>query len=215
MSVDFGWKDAAAHIHQRIVLPPILTTLRRQGHSLHILDLGCGNGWLTDQYRLAGHSVVGCDRADDGLALARVAYPLVKFVNADVYGDLTAIDPLGFDAIVCSEVIEHLYDPAAMVARVFAALRPGSVFIVTTPYHGYAKNLAIALLGRWDRHHGVADQGGHIKFFSQKSLEAMLKAAGFGQIAFRGAGRLPFLWKSMVVTATKPSLYDELSIGRH
>ena len=84
------------------------------------------------------------------------------------------------------------------VAR--AVLSPGGFLIVSTPYHGYAKNLALAVAGRWDRHHDVDRVGGHIKFWSQATLTRLLRDNGFEVLAFRGVGRVPYLWKSMVVT---------------
>jgi 2-polyprenyl-6-hydroxyphenyl methylase/3-demethylubiquinone-9 3-methyltransferase len=82
-------------------------------------------------------------------------------------------------------------------------LKPGGVIILTTPYHGYLKNLALSLLNAWDKHFTVDWEGGHIKFFSPKTLSAMLKEAGFGEIEFRGAGRLPYLWKTGVYRAVR------------
>ncbi len=49
----------------------------------------------------------------------------------------------GWDLIVSLEVIEHLFAPRRFVAEMFDLLRPGGVFIVTTAYHGYFKNLAV------------------------------------------------------------------------
>ena len=54
----------------------------------------------------------------------------------------------GWDLIVSQEVIEHLYAPRRFVAEMFDLLRPGGVCIVTTSYHGYFKNLVLALSGK-------------------------------------------------------------------
>ncbi|MBI4726237.1 hypothetical protein HY768_03260 [candidate division TA06 bacterium] len=76
--------------------------------------------------------------------------------------------------------------------------------MLTTPYHGYWKNLAIALFNQWDFHHTVNWQGGHIKFFSPRTLRSLLEEAGFKNIEFKYAGRFPLLWKSMIAIARKP-----------
>ena len=73
--------------------------------------------------------------------------------------------------------------------------------ILSTPYHGYLKNVALAVSGRLDAHHTVLWDGGHIKFFSRRTLEEMLRQGGFKPLEFVGAGRLPYLWKSMVISA--------------
>jgi len=65
------------------------------------------------------------------------------------------------------------------------------------------KNIAISLANGWDQHHHPEREGGHIKFFSERSLAHILIENGFGQITFRNAGRLPYFWKSIVCRAQK------------
>ena len=74
---------------------------------------------------------------------------------------------------------------------------------MTTPYHGYLKNLAISVIGGWDRHADPLWDGGHIKFFSRRTITRLLNEAGFRVVSFNGVGRLHYLWKSMVVVAVK------------
>jgi 2-polyprenyl-6-hydroxyphenyl methylase/3-demethylubiquinone-9 3-methyltransferase len=75
--------------------------------------------------------------------------------------------------------------------------------VLTTPYHGYLKNLALAVTGAMDAHFTALWDGGHIKFWSYRTLRQLLQEFGFGHCEFRGAGRWPALWKSMVVTARR------------
>ena len=72
---------------------------------------------------------------------------------------------------------------------------------MSTPYHGYVKNVALALAGKLDDPFPALWDGGHIKFFSRNTLEQMLREQGFEVTGFAGAGRLPYLWKSMLVKA--------------
>ena len=82
-------------------------------------------------------------------------------------------------------------------------------------YLGYLKNLAIALVDGWDRHHAVGWDGGHVKFFSVKTLSAMAAEAGFTGIRFRFAGRFPPLPKSMCLVARAPAgVADEAGVAR-
>jgi 2-polyprenyl-3-methyl-5-hydroxy-6-metoxy-1,4-benzoquinol methylase len=209
MSVEhrnYGWSEAGANESHLYLLPPLLAFARRllSGRRARILDLGCGNGYLTHQLSLLGHDVVGCDVSEDGVKVAQKEYANVRFEVGSVY-DSDLADRLGveFDMVISFEVIEHLFYPRRLPEQAHRLLRTGGFLVVSTPYHGYLKNLAIGLLGRWDKHFTVAEDGGHIKFFSRKTLCDTLQRTGFVDIRFEGVGRAPLLWKSMVVSAQK------------
>lgn len=108
-----------------------------------------------------------------------------------------------FDAVISSEVVEHLYSPHLLPIYAKAALKERGYLIVTTPYHGYLKNLALSITNKWDFHHTPLLHGGHIKFWSRSTLSTLLSANGFDVLQFHGVGRLPFLWKSFVIVAQK------------
>lgn len=169
-----------------------------------MLDVGCGNGALVGRLISAGFTVVGIDMSREGIQIAREAHPEGRFEVMPA--DSRVLERLGeapLDAVVSTEVIEHLYDPPAFLIGCREALRPGGRLVISTPYHGYLKNLALALTGRWDSHLHPGRVGGHIKFWSRRTLTAVLEEAGLTPIGFRGAGRMPFVWKSMVLTATR------------
>jgi SAM-dependent methyltransferase len=109
-----------------------------------------------------------------------------------------------FDLVISTEVVEHLYAPRKWAAGCFNALRPGGQLICTTPYHGYLKNLVLSVLGRWDSHMSPLWDGGHIKLWSRQTLAHLPSQAGFTQLTFRGAGRLPYVWMTMILSARKP-----------
>ncbi len=106
-----------------------------------------------------------------------------------------------FDLVISVEVIEHVYDPRVFLAGARAMLRQGGRLLVTTPYHGYLKNLLIAGLGKSDSHYNPLWDGGHIKFWSKTTLSEALRECAFDDIRFAGAGRIPYFWKSMILTA--------------
>jgi 2-polyprenyl-6-hydroxyphenyl methylase/3-demethylubiquinone-9 3-methyltransferase len=62
------------------------------------------------------------------------------------------------------------------------------------------KNLLISLLNGWDRHFGVDWDGGHVKFFSKRTLREMAARSGFQPDLVIGVGRMPLMWKSMVMS---------------
>jgi 2-polyprenyl-3-methyl-5-hydroxy-6-metoxy-1,4-benzoquinol methylase len=166
-----------------------------------VLDAGCGNGVLARRLADAGFEVFGVDWDPKAVRLAAERVPEGNF-SARKFGE--APPRTDFDAVVSTEVIEHLFDPSELLQFAFRALRPGGAFIITTPYHGYLKNLAISLIDGWDKHFTSNMLAGHIKFFSRRTLTAALERNGFVVEGFKGAGRVPFLWKSMILVSRKP-----------
>ena len=67
------------------------------------------------------------------------------------------------------------------------------MFILSTPDHGYAKNLVMAILDKWDNHFNIFEDGWHIKFFSPRTLCRLIEDEGFVDTCFRFGGRVPFL----------------------
>jgi 2-polyprenyl-6-hydroxyphenyl methylase/3-demethylubiquinone-9 3-methyltransferase len=170
-----------------------------------LLDLGCGNGALAQQLHRWGYSVVGVDPSPSGIDAARQRCPELTFHQATATpAEIEAQGLASFDVVVSTEVVEHCYAPRLWAAAAYTALRPGGLLIASTPYHGYLKNLGLAASGKLDGHFTALWDGGHIKFWSRRTLSALLQEAGFEVVAFRGAGRLPWLWKSMLIAARKP-----------
>lgn len=202
---DYGYNNAQACWAASYLLPQILALTGAIGSQTRVLDIGCGNGFISGQFMRRGCYVVGVDLSEQGITLARQTYPQARFeilaADKDV---LNRLEEEPFDLVISTEVVEHLYDPRAYAAGCFAALRPGGRFICSTPYHGYLKNLVLALAGKWDSHADPLWDGGHIKLWSQRTLSALLEEAGFEKLQFRGAGRLPKMWKSMVMSGDKP-----------
>ena len=101
------------------------------------------------------------------------------------------------------EVLEHLFFPRKLFTGAHALLKPGGLLVLSTPYHGSWKNLAISLLNGWDKHFHVDQDGGHIKFFSAAALRTMADGAGFREVGFEGVGRIRGLWKAMIFAAER------------
>ena len=103
--------------------------------------------------------------------------------------------------VLSLEVVEHVYFPRQYAATVFSLLQEGGTAILSTPYHGYWKNLAMALSGKLDKHFTALWDHGHIKFWSMNTLTTLLEEAGFRDIRFERVGRVPVLAKSMIAVA--------------
>ena len=198
---DYGYTDDQPD-HTFFYLQESFTTMLSVKNNRIILDLGCGNGYLVRHLIKQGYNAYGTDASENGIAIAKKEYPDRFFVQNLSTGLLPdEIRRITFDTIISTEVIEHLYDPEGFIDFCKKTLTPNGELIISTPYHGYCKNLMLAILGKWDSHHDPTWLGGHIKFWSKKTLSKLLIDRGFAVVAFKGCGRAPYLWKSMVIKA--------------
>jgi 2-polyprenyl-3-methyl-5-hydroxy-6-metoxy-1,4-benzoquinol methylase len=180
---------------------PLLTMLPPlSGQKIKILDLGCGNGSFSNVLTKLGYAVLGIEQSSAGIAIAQQNYPDCDFRQGSIYELSDPELQHSFDAVISVEVIEHLSDPRALVTAAKYCLKPEGKFILTTPYHGYLKNLALALSGQMDAHFTALWDGGHIKFFSVPTLTQLLTTESCTDIQFKYAGRIPYLWSSMLCT---------------
>lgn len=202
---EYAYTNSTLGHHHAYLSTPLLTLLPPSAPSpqkLKVLDLGCGNGSLSQYIAQVGYDVVGVEDSASGIELAAQNHPDCHFIHASLY-DLpyTQLEN-AFDVVLAVEVIEHLVYPRELLRAAKRCLKPEGKLILTTPYHGYLKNLLLALSGKMDQHFTALWDGGHIKFFSVATLSQLLKEEGFDSIHFKFAGRSPYLWKSMLAAAT-------------
>ena len=204
LSIARDYASGRPHRHHRELLPILLNSLHPLGAGARILDAGCGNGVISAELLKCGFKVKGIDVSGSGIDICRRACPEGEFHVASICDPhVNKIIGDGFDAIVASEVVEHIYSPMEFMDNCRRLLKNEGLLVLSTPYHGYLKNLLLALTGRMESHFQVDHDGGHIKFWSRRSLENMLHRHGFRVVGFVGCGRIPFLWRSMVVKAVK------------
>ena len=206
MMVDeFKFASADAEHTAQYLLPAVLRILAGEGESAKtsIFDLGCGNGATAEILQRHGYEVVGVDPSTSGIREAQRAYPNLQLFVGSAYDDLAA--RFGrFQVVLSLEVIEHVYYPRKFAATLFSLVRPGGMAIVSTPYHGYLKNVGMALIGKLDSHFTALWDEGHIKFWSILTLKELLMEAGFSGISFQRVGRIPVFAKSMIAVARRP-----------
>lgn len=201
---EYGYADAA-HTQAHSYLLPALLDMLKECHASCILDVGCGNGSLSAELIRNGYDLYGIDASVEGITQANNRHAGRFFVqDFENHAIPEVIAHQHFDTLISIEVIEHLYDPRGFLQFCKTFKRNGHPLelIISTPYHGYMKNLMIALSGKFDAHFTALWDGGHIKFWSYNTLSKLLHEQGFRVQQFRGAGRLPGLWKSMMVRAT-------------
>jgi 2-polyprenyl-3-methyl-5-hydroxy-6-metoxy-1,4-benzoquinol methylase len=187
------------------LLPAVLEILSNTSQLVRdksLFDLGCGNGSVTHAIAKRGFRVAGVDTATEGIAFAKERYPNLDLRIGSAYDDLRS-DFGTFSYVLSLEVVEHLYSPKIFASTVYSLLGDGGYAIISTPYHGYLKNLALAITNGFDRHFTAMWDHGHIKFWSVSTLGHLLEEAGFKSIRFVRVGRIPPLAKSMIAVARK------------
>jgi 2-polyprenyl-6-hydroxyphenyl methylase/3-demethylubiquinone-9 3-methyltransferase len=205
----YRYEDAALNASHAYLLPALVREVDRlaagrPADEMRLFDLGCGNGSVAAQLALRGWDVTGVDPSPEGIANAQASYPQLRLKLGSAYDDLA--ERFGrFPVVVSLEVVEHVYDPRHYARTLFDLLEPGGTAIISTPYHGYLKNLVMALTGTLDAHFTALWDHGHIKFWSIRTLSALLREVGFEQPRFLRVGRIPPLAKSMIAIAVKPS----------
>lgn len=198
---DYGYNNAGATHNFGYILKPLLQTLDKSRNQA-ILDLGCGNGYLVNYLLQQGYNIYGTDASAEGITIAQRNNPDRFFLQDLSTGKLpVTLQHIQFDTIISTEVIEHLYDPAQFIQFCKDTLGNSGEIILSTPYHGYLKNLLLSILNKWDRHMDPLWLGGHIKIWSYRTLSKLLIEKDFHDVTFKGCGRVPYLWKSMLVTA--------------
>lgn len=204
----YRWTDASSTCAHGYLLPAVVAELEKLRllmgpDTTRVFELGCGNGSVAHALHRQGWAVTGVDPSTEGIAQANAQYPELPLFIGSAYDDLA--QRFGtFPVVTSLEVVEHVYFPRQYAATIFSLLQPGGTAIISTPYHGYWKNLALALSGKMDAHFTALWDYGHIKFWSMDTLTRLLQEAGFQDIRFLRVGRVPALAKSMIAIARKP-----------
>ena len=186
-----------------LVLPAVKEFLSSFASPVKLLDIGCGNGAMLAALSDLELDATGVDSSPSAIGFAQRQESRATFLQFDAT-QLLPFLPNSFDAIISVEVIEHIYSPRELLDNALRLLKPGGRILLTTPYHGYLKNVLIAATGKFDFHYDPLWIGGHVKFWSKATMFAVMREIGFVDLTFAGCGRVPYLWRSMVVTGRKP-----------
>ena len=155
-----------------------------------VLDVGCGGGILADSMARRGADVLGIDLAGKALKVAQlhaleVATPRVEYREVAVES-LAAESPEGFDVVTCMEMLEHVPDPAAIVAACGRLLKPGGWAFFST-LNRNAKAFAFAIVGA-EHVLKLLPKGTHeyAKFIRPSELLGWCRGAGLDAVTTRG-----------------------------
>lgn len=95
--------------------------------------------------------MTGVDPSSEGIAEAKEAFPKLRLAQGSAYEDLVATYGR-FPVVISLEVVEHVYAARDYAQTLFELVEPGGGAIISTPSHGYLKNLALAVTGKMDAH---------------------------------------------------------------
>ena len=198
---DYGYHSDTMTYNFNYMLQPLLGLLNKTNNTC-IIDVGCGNGYLVNHLISLGYNAYGTDASAKGITIAKQTNPERFFVQDLSTGKLPEeLRHLKFDTVIATEVIEHLYDPEDFIIFCKQVLEDKGEIILSTPYHGYLKNLALSIFNKWDSHLDPFWVGGHIKLWSKATLGRLVNKNGFTDVIFKGTGRISYFWKSMIIKA--------------
>ncbi|MET7472904.1 class I SAM-dependent methyltransferase [Streptomyces sp. NPDC005648] len=162
-----------------------------------ILDIGCGDGSAAATARplLPGHHLIGVDWSQDALTRARGR--LTHTVRGELTGGGLPFRSASADAVLFSEVVEHLVDPDAALDEIHRVLRPGGHLMLSTPNLAAWYNRGLLLAGVQPVFSEVSLRAvhgrpgkevvGHLRLYTARALREFVAASGFEVVRLAGA----------------------------
>jgi ubiquinone/menaquinone biosynthesis C-methylase UbiE len=167
-----------------------------------VLDVGCGNGIITMHLGKVGYEVYGIDMSEKAIANATAKNPFKNVVFSVMDAETLRAAGERYDAIICSEVLEHLHEPSKLLSQLYQILNDNGVLLVTVPngtgpreslvtkpYLALRKknnwawrsvlNLKKALGYSGTTVQSAADNLDHIQFFTKSQLKKLSSDNGF------------------------------------
>lgn len=150
------------------------TTLGKHRQSGTLLDLGCSSGSFLECMRSESWKLYGVEMSREEARTAEARTGAQVFV-----GDVpdAPFAPDSFDIITCFDVLEHMYEPRRVMAKVREWLKPGGIFYVQVPNIDSAERRVFA--SYW---HGL-ELPRHLFHYSPASLKFLAKSAGLTEVS--------------------------------
>ena len=190
--------DTPAFVKQR--LEEITAEFAPYRHTNRLLDIGCGAGSLLEAARKHGWQAQGLD-------VSSHATRHVRELGFEVFeGELHEAEypSAQFDVVTAAELLEHIFEPRALLQEVARILRPGGLFWTTTPH---ARGISARMLGlKWR----CIWPPEHLQLFSIRGLKALLREAGFRDVHVDTTGGNPVeIWHALGRTKSAPKTVDQ------
>lgn len=153
--------------------------LRFSSKARSILEIGCSTGFFSQYLVDLGFSVVGIEINPSAAEVAR------KICKEVVVGDIELADVQNqimdrFDRVVMGDVLEHLKNPKQVLTVIREKyLNPGGAVVISTPNSGHWAFRRQVLAGRFPRQKFGLFDSTHLQFFTQDTLDALVKESGY------------------------------------
>ncbi len=184
--------------------PWVIAEIQTAFLTAKVLDIGCGAGFLANELAQQGIAVTGFDASEESLEVAR-RYDVTGRVRYQ-YGDANHLPfaDKSFDVACALDFLEHVEDPARIVAEAARVLKPGGLFF----FHTFNRNFVAWLIGikgvEWFVKNTPRNLHLYRYFIKPSELTAMCEQSGMQVVTMRGLDPViaqRAFWK-MVVTGT-------------
>jgi 2-polyprenyl-6-hydroxyphenyl methylase/3-demethylubiquinone-9 3-methyltransferase len=202
-ATDFEYADSAELLHHAYMLPAILRILSNYPTlEKRAFEIGCGSGYVANFLNRRGFVTTGIDPSRSGIETANKHFPHLSLFIGN--SDENLPEKFGtFPFVYSLETISHVVKPEIFAQRVYDLLTDDGVAFVSTPYHGYWKNLALSLLDRWDRHLHTLEETRYLSLYSEATFSQLWRNAGFRSVKIVRVGRTKAFAKAMIAVLQK------------
>jgi SAM-dependent methyltransferase len=177
-----------------------------------VLEVGCGTGATGALARARGRAghYVGIELDERAAREARQV--LSEVLTGDIERLALPWRPGSFDALILSEVLEHLLAPWAALERLAALVRSGGLVLASSPNVAHWRVVRELLTGRFDlADSGVFDRT-HLRWFTPSTFRAMFENAGFEVV--RVTPVVPFSRRTRLISALTGGKLDHLFMSQ-
>lgn len=179
------WSMVANSNHQyRMVVDPTASNnphsyaLELVGRDQRVLEIGCSTGHVTKHLVDAGNTVVGVEINECAAAEARAVTDIVHIVDLD-FTLMSSVEHGEFDVILLGDVLEHVRDPATVLADIVTLLASAGRLVISVPNAAHADVRLMLLEGRVEyQDDGLLDRT-HLRWFTKASFRELLDGCGF------------------------------------
>ncbi len=151
---------------------------------LHVVDVGSGGGWFSRMMQSTGAMVTSVD-----LSMKNLQRVTGKFESNGLMASASnlPIADESVDAVIASEVIEHLNNPGEAIAEFIRIVKPGGRVVITTPYKEEIKQHLCIHCNK------ATPANAHLHSFDENKLTLLFSRGGANEIYYRRIGNKAFI----------------------